>query len=195
MTENKEKKNILIGGLLVAIIAMAVGYAALAQQLTINGTAQVTSTWDVHFDTASGTVTKGNDDSKTPTVTANAATMTGTSATFDVEFGTPGDYAEYTFTVKNTGTLAAKLSDVTLGATDAATASDTFAASELTTAKGLNYSITIDGKDVDTAKNTTIAAETGTSTVVVKVWWDKAATTVPEKTAKKLSVALNYVQA
>ena len=36
---NSSKKNILIGALLVAIIAMSIGYAAMAQQLTISGSA------------------------------------------------------------------------------------------------------------------------------------------------------------
>ena len=66
MTEKKEKKNILIGALLVAIIAMAVGYAALAQQLTINGTAQVSSTWDVKF-TSISEGTPSNSTGVTPT--------------------------------------------------------------------------------------------------------------------------------
>lgn len=43
-------KNALIGALLAVVFVMAVGYAAFAQQLTINGTAEITSKWDVHFD-------------------------------------------------------------------------------------------------------------------------------------------------
>ena len=42
-------KNILIGTLLAVVFVMAVGYAAFAQQLQINGTATINSTWDVHF--------------------------------------------------------------------------------------------------------------------------------------------------
>lgn len=45
-------KNALIGALLAVVFVMAVGYAAFAQQLTINGTAEITSKWDVHFDPA-----------------------------------------------------------------------------------------------------------------------------------------------
>jgi len=52
-------KNALIGALLAVVFVMAVGYAAFAQQLTINGTAEITSNWDVHFDIA-------NDAQKTP---------------------------------------------------------------------------------------------------------------------------------
>ena len=42
-------KNALIGALLAVVFVMAVGYAAFAQQLTINGNASITSTWDVRF--------------------------------------------------------------------------------------------------------------------------------------------------
>ena len=45
-----KNKNILIGTLLAVVFVMAVGYAAFAQQLTINGTATINSSWDVHFD-------------------------------------------------------------------------------------------------------------------------------------------------
>ena len=51
--ENMESKNknILIASLLAVVLVMAVGYAAFVQQLTISGTAEITSTWNVHFDT------------------------------------------------------------------------------------------------------------------------------------------------
>ena len=42
-------KNILIGALLAVILIMGVGYAAFAQQLNINGTANITSTWQVEL--------------------------------------------------------------------------------------------------------------------------------------------------
>ena len=47
--ENKNK-NVLIGALLAVVFVMAVGYAAFAQQLTINGTSTITSKWDVHME-------------------------------------------------------------------------------------------------------------------------------------------------
>lgn len=195
MTDKKEKKNILIGGLLVAIIAMAVGYAALAQQLTINGTAQVTSTWDVAITNISDG-TPSNSAGVTHTVTEpTAPSVTGkTTATFDVAFGTPGDTMEYDVTIANNGSLDAKLANITTAVVDAEGQTTT-----LTEANGLNYEITIDNKDLDTAENSTLAGKTGdttaTSTVHVKVWWDAAATTIPDVTTKKLTLTLEYVQA
>ena len=43
MKNKKEKKSILIGVLLCAVALMGIGYAALASQLDINGTASISS--------------------------------------------------------------------------------------------------------------------------------------------------------
>ena len=196
MTEKKEKKNILIGGLLVAIIAMAVGYAALAQQLTINGTAQVSSTWDVKF-TSISTGTASNSAGVASTATNKTPPkITNTTATFDVEFQTPGDTMEYDIIVTNNGSLDAKLANVVATASSADGSGDL----QLTEANGINYEITIDGRPYASARNTVLAGKPSdgpakTSTIHVKVWWDAAATTVPENTIKKLTVTLEYVQA
>ena len=45
----KEKKKLIIGILSVLIVAMAVGYALLAQELTINGTANNAFSWKVEI--------------------------------------------------------------------------------------------------------------------------------------------------
>ena len=45
----KEKKKVLIGISSVLIVVMAVGYALLAQELTINGNASIDSTWKVEI--------------------------------------------------------------------------------------------------------------------------------------------------
>ena len=62
-------KNALIVALLAVVLVMAVGYAAYAQQLTINSKATIqestdgTKNWNVHFDQSKTTaykVTKGS---------------------------------------------------------------------------------------------------------------------------------------
>ena len=195
MTEKREKKNILIGGLLVAIIAMAVGYAALAQQLTINGTAQVSSTWDVKFTSISAGTASNSAGVASTATNRTEPDYTKTTATFDVEFQTPGDTMEYDIVVTNDGSLDAKLANVVATASSAGGSGDL----ELTEANGINYEITIDGNSIEQAKNTVLAGKTDgaakTSTVHVKVWWDENATTIPENAVKKLTVTLEYVQA
>ncbi len=197
MTDKKEKKNILIGGLLVAIIAMAVGYAALAQQLTINGTAQVTSTWDVAMTSISeGTASNSTGITSTASNATPAAIEGKTTATFDVLFKTPGDTMEYDIVVSNLGSLDAKLNNVVATTTDA---DGNNSSTTLTEANGINYEITIDGKSTTDALNSVLNGKDGdttdTATVHVKVWWDAAATTIPTNTVKKLNLTLEYVQA
>ena len=71
MTNTKDKKNAIIVSLLIAVVAMAIGYAALSSQLTINGTAEVTSTWDVKMTNISeGSVS--NSAGVTPTAVVNS---------------------------------------------------------------------------------------------------------------------------
>ena len=177
MTNTKDKKNAIIVSLLIAVVAMAIGYAALSSQLTINGTAEVTSTWDVKM-TSISEGTKSNLAGVEPTAIVNSAELSGnTTATFDV-------------VVTNNGSLDAKLSNVTATATDGSEGP-----LELTEAKGINYEVTIDGEDIESAKESTITNGGDTQTVHVKVYWDQTATEVPENATKKLLVNLEYVQA
>ena len=190
MTSTKDKKNAIIVSLLIAVIAMAIGYAALSSQLTINGTAEVTSTWDVKM-TSISEGTKSNTSGVESTAVVNSADLEGnTTATFDVSFQTPGDCVEFDIVVTNNGSLDAKLANVTATATDGSEGP-----LELTEAKGINYEITIDGQSTEEAKESTITNGGDTQTVHVKVYWDQTATEVPANATKKLLVNLEYVQA
>ena len=44
------RKSSVIMVLLAVVLIMAIGYAAFAQQLTINVSAEINSTWDVHIE-------------------------------------------------------------------------------------------------------------------------------------------------
>ena len=103
----QRNKNLLIGGLLAIILTMAVGYAAFATQLNINGTANITSTWDVQIT---------NIEARDPVGTASNVDATvapgGLSATFEAKVISPGDSVTYDVTVKNNGTLDAILSSI-----------------------------------------------------------------------------------
>ena len=101
----KEKK-IIIGVMCTLICIMAVAYAAFATNLTINGTANIESTWSVVF-------TKIEELSKTSGVTIKEVpTASGTTATFNVDLKSPGDKIEYQITVENKGTLNAIIDDI-----------------------------------------------------------------------------------
>ena len=49
MSTRKNSKNVILLVLLVVVVGMAVGYAALSQALVINGTANITAEWKILF--------------------------------------------------------------------------------------------------------------------------------------------------
>lgn len=191
MKSRDEKKNIIIGSLVVAIVTMAIGYAVLSQQLKVNGTANISGDWDVRM-TNITEGTPSNSAGATPTATnvTPAVIESSKTANFSVAFQTPGDTMEYDITVSNSGSLDAKLTNVVVAATD-----DSGGPLELTEANGINYVVTIDSKSVDEAKEDVLANSGGHSNIHVKVYWDENATTAPVNAIKKLSVTLDYEQA
>lgn len=108
-----KNKNILIGGLLAIVLVMAVGYAAFATQLNINGTANITSSWHVGFDTSK---TSGSDVIAPTTGLSGATAPSGSvsygddqHATINAKLNQPGDQVKFTLTILNTGSLDANL--------------------------------------------------------------------------------------
>lgn len=166
-----KSKNIIIGALLVAIVAMSVGYAALAQQLTINGTANIKGSWGVEF-------TKIDEGTLTGATTVGVPSFTATSATFEVDLAYPGATATYDITIENKGNI-----DATLDSISGVDAANSNAPTEI------QYTIT------GVAKNDTLAAG-ATTTAHVTVTWVSSdeGDTIPEETTKTATITLNYVQ-
>ena len=109
-----KQKNILIGGLLAIVLVMAVGYAAFATQLQITGTASVDSQWDVAIisvtpSASAGEQTTVNGRLVYPQSGDISHSNTATTATFNTNLKTPGDTVTYTITIKNRGTLPARV--------------------------------------------------------------------------------------
>lgn len=165
-------KNVIIGGLLIAIVAMSVGYAALAQQLTINGTANINASWNIAF-------TKIVEGTLTGATTKDTPTISGTSATFEVDLAYPGATATYDITVENKGSIDATLQSISgLDATNS---------SEPTQ---IQYEITgiTAGEDLNSTETTTFH---------VTVKWvasDDNTDVIPTTTSKTATITLNYVQ-
>ncbi len=170
----KDKKNILIGALLFAVVAMSIGYAALQQTLTINGTAAI-ATWDVEITAIAGT----------PTGTALdrvAPSFTSSTATFDTILQAKGDSMSYAITIQNKGTIDAKLNNITFSP-----------------ASGYDSSPIIYDVTGAPAANSVLAAG-ATTTCTITVTFDStltdeqiAALTNDQKT-KSLTATLEYVQ-
>ena len=177
-----KSKNFVIGALLVAIMVMSVGYALLAQTLTINGTGKIDAHWDVHFlNDIAGTFEKASN-SKNDGGQEILPTSSGVTATFSADLNEPGAKATYTVTIKNAGTIDARLQEITdLTAKNAETPAEiTFSVS------GVNVG--------DTLK----AGESAVVTVVVE--WpndnaDEEQSELDLTVSKTVAIALKYVQA
>ena len=101
----ENNKKIIITVLSVLVVAMAVGYALLAQELTINGRASIDSTWKVEITNITQKEINGG-------VTEKSKSYTATTANFDIGFTQPGDYVIYDIEVTNSGTLDAIISNI-----------------------------------------------------------------------------------
>lgn len=167
---NRKTKNILLVILFLVIIGMGIGYAALAQFLNINGTANITANWNVRI----SDIKEGN---LVGAISKTAAVVSGDklSATFDVNLQYPGASATYIVTVENAGTINARLESVT-GIESANSASP----NELT--------YEIDARDNDTLNSGT------TKEYMVTVKWLETSSNIPENKTKSATITLNYVQ-
>lgn len=162
-------KNIIIGGLLIAIIVMSVGYAVLAQNLEINAVSNITGNWNVEFTN----ITEGT---MLGATTKNTPSYTATSASFEVDLAYPGASANYDITVKNSGNIDAVLDSI-VGVDNA------------NSAEPLDIQYTVTGVEVN---DELLAGKT--ATVHVNVTWKADSTAIPELKTKTATITLNYVQ-
>ena len=107
MERERKNKSLLIGVLCAVILFMAIGFAAIGAQLNITAGATISDTWNVQI---TGIVKK---DSSAGVVETADPSFSATTANFNVSLKQPGDYAVYTVTVENSGTLDAVLSKIT----------------------------------------------------------------------------------
>ena len=155
-------KNALIGALLAVVFVMAVGYAAFAQTLTINGTATIDSTWDVHFDDSKTEgagivdVEAGLEGATAPNGGRISYTDTNHKANLSATLHQPGDKVTYTLTILNTGSIDAALHEPVL------TVEGATAGTGLTQSKG-NIQFTVQGL----AEGTSLPKTSGSTTVQV----------------------------
>ena len=115
MEKERRIKGLSLVALVVAVLGLTVAFAALSQQLTIEGTATVgSSSWNVKFKSISEATKTGgakveniDGSEKTPTLTDYTITLPTISLT------KPGDKVEYTIVVENSGTIDAVIKSVT----------------------------------------------------------------------------------
>lgn len=163
-----KEKGLLIGMLCTVVIVMAVAFAAFSSSLKVNGTASVASTWAVAFDQEASSCSDGS-----------SVSASGTLATLAVELESPGDSVTCTLTVKNTGTLDARLDSISV--TPSGEAPITFTTSP--------------AADADLSTRAVLAKTSGTEVITVTATYDADTEGQPEDVQNTVVVKANYVQA
>ena len=192
---NNKVQNVLLGVLALGLIGITVAYAALTQQLKIEGTAKVASSkWDVHF----GTVSAGNAQGY---ATAGTLAKTG-ETTIAGDIGTlkaPGDSITYTFDIENAGDINAIIDTVTGGQSVTCTSATQSVADAV--CKDLTYSIKYTDGNTTIAKGDQLAKATNSSTptkknVTLTLTYKSTATTVASEdvTVTADPMTITYVQ-
>ena len=177
--QTKKDKKVLVIIVLLILLGVAVGYAALSQTLTINGTARISSEWNVLFESIELTSSSGATQAE-----ASPSKTSDTEVTFDVTLEKPGSYAEYNIVVKNAGSIKAKLDKISTKTT-LKEAVDTINAQE---PADIVYTVT--GEDV----GSTLDAKAST-TYKVRVEWLSTSEEIPTTKSKTATITLDYVQA
>ena len=177
--KKKQKRVLSIVVLLLLVVGISVGYAALSQTLSINGNATLTNaTWNVYWTNVQ--ITPG---SVTATTPPSASGTTTRSISYTITLPTPGTFYEFTVEAKNGGSIPAKIgSDPTVSITGVSTAQDVYT----------NYTVT----DVTSTAKAPAAGDTlaagGTRKYKVRVEFDNSISSSQlPTTAQRMDLVFN----
>ena len=162
----RNTRNIIILGLIIAILLMAVGYSAFATQLTLNGTAEIIGEWNIKIT---------NVEAQNISEGANPGDpqYTDTTVNFDTKLEKPGDSVTYVITIENLGTIDAEL------------ASFAFVPDEKNGSSAISYVIEQPEKQLKAGEKTTCT---------IKVVFDEDITEMPEIKTKTIQGIIEYAQ-
>lgn len=160
------KTNNIIMGVLVAVIAvMGVAFAAFSTTLTIEGTASISSNWDIEYTTPAA-CTATSKDAGNRASTGEIEVNDAGKVIMTADFATPGDTVTCTVLVTNKSTgLSARRTGWAL--TSGISNSDA-------------YSVNV---TASTVENTEIAPN-GTDTLTITVTYNDTVTATPDAEAK-----------
>ena len=163
------QRSIVLGVLGSIMLLMVIGYAAFSSQLNINGTSNISSNWDIRITNIESSLYGGATNATEPTYDNE----NGLTASFSTNLVSPGDYAEYTITVRNNGDI-----DATLTSIDVNT--------------GNNDAIVFETSGLSEGDNLLKQTE---DELIVKVSYSDSVTSQPQNTTSNLTVTLTYEQA
>ncbi len=102
-------RRVVIVCLLIIISLFSVGYAALAESLSVASSSRIDANWDIEIsDITSQDITGSATNMFEPKV------LSSTSASFGVNLVKPSDSITYRIKIKNNGTMNAYLSGITI---------------------------------------------------------------------------------
>ena len=161
-----KKKNVIMIAMCVAVLFMAIVYAAFSSNLRINGSVGISGKWLVHFtDITTQDKTAGASNNSNPIAS-------GTTAIMDANLDLPGDSITYTLILKNDGNVDAIIDEVSA------------------VAEGSNAIIfSING--INQGDQLKIGES---KTITVKIEYDINFTSQPEETSKVLTVDISCIQ-
>ncbi len=163
------QRNIVLGVLGAVMLLMIVAYAAFNSQLRINGTSNISSNWDIRITNITSSLSGGASNATEPTYDNE----NGLTASFSTNLVSPGDYAEYTVTVRNNGDIDATLTDIEISDSS-------------------NPAIIFETSGLEEGDNLLKQTE---DELVVKVSYSDSVTSQPETTTSNIEVTLTYEQA
>lgn len=165
----KDKKNIILLVLILAVLIMGYGYGVLLQQLIVEGNAEIhNATWQVEIT-----------DIKDKSVFGSASviqkpTFTKYTATLNSAFHNKGDGIIYELTVENKGSIDAILQDV-----------------NIVVPSGMNNLVTY--KVLNVTPGATRLPAGSTNTIGIEVTYNNE-TQILEQINERVEIIINYVQ-
>ena len=192
----KKKYQLALIVAIVMLLAITTAYAALSTTLNIqtNSVVQEALTWNVGFTGTSATATSTG--TSTTGRSCGTATITATSVTVaETTLSKPDDKCVYTLTVKNSGTIPAKLSTITPTKPTGTSVTCGTASGPTMVCGNITYKLTSNSAGTTAlATNTTLAAN-GTQTVYLVVSYTGTTVNSSEITQSGAKFALKYDQA
>ena len=191
MKKDQTPKTIAVAALIIAIIGLSVGFAAMSTTLQINGTAEMNpATWDIRFQNLSA-----------PTITGGASVLTAPTltntqiGTFGISLTKPGDSVTYTFDITNAGTINADLGSITPLAPGCVGTGANAAADATLVCNNISYTLVYTANGTPLAANDTLDAGQ-TRNVTLRLTYLSTATQLPTALVNinNLGITLVYVQ-
>ncbi len=194
MKSDRQTKLIAVIAMIIAIGGLSIAFAALNQNLSIDGVAAVNQIgFEVRFENLVENPVIGDATIITsPTISANTTHI----GTFDVEFNAPGASVSYEATLNNTGTIDAIVDSINIPTPTCTGTGDNATIDAANVCEYIEYTLKYDNGD-DINIGDTLASST-TRNVILTLTYNNLVTVdkLPKDIVEisNLAVTIGYVQ-